>query len=296
MVNTDTAFLAPLSCTDNSTSEQGFVIRRNSASQGMEIVDTVGADVTTYTDTVLIFGEDVDYTVVAFDGFGESDPSNAAIYSMPATFQPLSLSYVCYSSGVDSLTWTVTNPNAQVLPFIYAQFWSPQRDALFAPVGTSMFLTANNPQDPNTSGDDNITGIYYAVENGNSQEDVVFSGIDLTISCGSIRRPELPWATQAYFMPWVEINQSTTSLQETIDREALQVMPNPFQDQLTLRLGEWQGEGTLRLLDATGRIVLSETLDLTRNHTLELEDLPSGIYLLELGAQEMILSRKVVKQ
>ena len=296
MVNTDTAFLAPLTWTDNSTSEQGFVIRRNSPSQGMEIVDTVAANVTSYTDTVLIFGEDVAYTVAAFDGFGESDPSNVATYSMPANFQPMTLSYVCYSSGVDSLTWTVTNPNAQVLPFIYAQFWSPQRDTLFAPNGTSMFLTGNNPQDPNTFGDDNITGIYYAVEDGNSLEDVISNGIDLSISCGSLRRPALPWSTQAGYIPETAIVQNTTDIREIMAARALQVMPNPFRAQLSVQLSDLQGKGTLRLLDNTGRVLRTRSIDLQGKHVLDLQDLPAGLYLLELQTGEMTLSRKVVKE
>jgi hypothetical protein len=296
MVNTDTAFLAPLSWTDNSTSELGFIIRRSSPTLGMQTVDTVGANVTTYIDTVLIFGENVDYVVVAFDGAGESDSSNVATYALPNSFQQLTLSYVCYSPGVDSLTWTVTNPNSQIAPFIWAQFYSGQRDTLFARPGTSMFLTANNAQDPTTVGDDNITGIYYPSGNGASDEDVVFNDIDLTIDCGSLRRPDLPWASQALFMPWANVNQGTTELEAIINEKSLQVMPNPFRDQVQLILTDLTGTGTVRLLDNMGRVVRTQTIDLSENQTLQLGNLPGGVYLLEVQAGEFTLNRKLIKQ
>ncbi|MEL6134432.1 MAG: PKD domain-containing protein, partial [Bacteroidota bacterium] len=116
VADNSTAFLVPLTWEDNSEGETGFQILRDG-----NVIASVGANETSYTDTITIFGTPVLYTVVAFDAQESSAPSNAATYEMPAAFQPLGLSFVCYDAATDSLTWEVSNSNTQSHPIIYAQ-------------------------------------------------------------------------------------------------------------------------------------------------------------------------------
>jgi hypothetical protein len=50
---------------DNSSDESGFVIERDSAGSGSVVIDTVGSDVTTFTDTDIVPETVYDYTVYA---------------------------------------------------------------------------------------------------------------------------------------------------------------------------------------------------------------------------------------
>lgn len=294
--NSDTAFLVPLTWQDNSTSEDGFIIYRESASNGMEIVDTVGANVTQYFDYIYIFGEDVDYTVTAYQGNGESAPSNVATYRQAATFQELSLSFVCYNSNTDMLTWEVDNPNTQYLAFIWAQYWSPQRDTLYAVPGQSTFMTMNNPQTGATMGDDNITGIWYLIENSQTRSDVVFSA-DLTMNCSGMRRGQVPMAPQAHWMPaGVTIERNEATLQELIEENSLSINPNPVTDRVQIQLDHLDGNGTIRVLDAQGKVLSRERVDLSQDQELDLSDLSSGIYLLEVKAGRFTMTRRIIKE
>ena len=88
-------FFVDLSWTDNSTTENGFVLERkdgDSASINPFIpIDTVGSDVTTYKDTIVIPNSTYQYKLYAFNLFGNSGYSNtvqATTFAIaPTTFQ-----------------------------------------------------------------------------------------------------------------------------------------------------------------------------------------------------------------
>jgi len=66
-----------LTWTDNSESEEGFIVERNDGS-GFVAVDTVSADITTYSDAGLLYGTEYKYRVAAFIGSLNSEYTNIA--------------------------------------------------------------------------------------------------------------------------------------------------------------------------------------------------------------------------
>jgi len=68
---------------DNSTSEQGFHIERSLDGQNFTEIATVGPNVQSYNDTGLTPQTTYFYRVLAFNNFGNSEPSNVAAETTP---------------------------------------------------------------------------------------------------------------------------------------------------------------------------------------------------------------------
>ena len=75
---------------------------------------------------------------------------------------------------------------------------------------------------------------------------------------------------------------------------SLQVYPNPTEGLVQIR---WPGraQARYRILDQTGRIVKAGVME-SEKTVVELTDLPSGLYILELEEGSVLLRRKVMKR
>ncbi|MEO0581656.1 MAG: DUF4331 family protein [Bacteroidota bacterium] len=293
-----TFFIVPLTWEDNATNEEGFVIRRTS-SQGTEMVASVGANVTSFTDTVLIFGEPITYSVTAFAGQQESAPSNDAVYEIPAHVGRLDITFVCYNANTDSITWNVFNPNIQQLPYIYAQWWTPQRDTLLALPGNSTFKTKNNPQNGSTFGDDNITGVWWIDETlrPGQPNDIEFS-IPLNVSCSSARIASQPAAPKAggIYKGRLARTIRSTDIEREFLRASLSVYPNPFTDVLTLDLPEGLAQVEVNILTLDGKIVASKRIEDEGALKLDLSKLSTGVYFVQVVTANVSITQEILKE
>jgi len=78
-----------LSWTDNSNDENGFRIERSPNGVNWSTLTTVGANTTTYPDTSATPGTLYYYRVIAYNTYGDSDPSNTASATLPQVVGPL---------------------------------------------------------------------------------------------------------------------------------------------------------------------------------------------------------------
>ncbi len=78
-----------LSWTDNSNDENGFRIERSLNNVNWSTLGTVGANTTIYPDTSATPGTLYYYRVIAFNTYGDSDPSNTASAELDAEAGPL---------------------------------------------------------------------------------------------------------------------------------------------------------------------------------------------------------------
>jgi hypothetical protein len=89
---------------------------------------------------------------------------------------------------------------------------------------------------------------------------------------------------------------NTVGANEPGEEGAVFVYPNPVKDWLTVEWKEkWQGQTSIRLTDATGRIVVQEK-DVNTPYKLDLRALPDGIYLIWLENAGIRVVRKIVLQ
>lgn len=201
-VNNDTAFVVSLRWKDNSQLEDGFIIYRGLNGATPTNYDTVPTNYTFYYDEV--GNDEATYQVAAYAGDCSSGtPSTttqSASYSLLG-FDPLVLSFVCYDANSDSLTWSVSNPNGQFIPFIWAQWWSDDRDTLYAvPNASVMFKTKDLTGVQTWGWDPNITGIWYWGSDLLTVSQEIFT-VDLSQACNNNRLSNLLPAPQAHRTP-----------------------------------------------------------------------------------------------
>ena len=92
----------------------------------------------------------------------------------------------------------------------------------------------------------------------------------------------------------------TTGILEQLARQSLALFPNPATEQLNLVLDAPEAaQLQVQIVAATGQILSSRVLELSagRNQlALEVRDLPSGVYFLQLTEGEAVLTTRWIKQ
>ena len=85
-----------------------------------------------------------------------------------------------------------------------------------------------------------------------------------------------------------------TDIEETDQNLAIEVYPNPFEEELIIE-GKTLKGSWLQLYDLQGRLVISKQIK-NKVETLDLKELSNGMYLLKVVAKEGFWSEKVVKK
>jgi len=94
-----------LSWTDNSGDETGFTIQRSTDGTSFGDVATVGANVTTFSDTGLVTSTTYSYRVSAFNSGGSSAYSNIATIALIVPAAPSNLAAKVEKNGQVTLSW-----------------------------------------------------------------------------------------------------------------------------------------------------------------------------------------------
>ncbi len=190
---------------------------------------------------------------------------------------------------------------SQLIPYIFAQWWSPQRDTLLALPGNSEFVIQENPQDPPTYGDGNITGIWWIDERllPGKPFDLVLD-IDLNIDCASLRRDKNPLSPKAgdVFAGSIarEISfERAVNVERSISGRNIQIPPNPFQDRPLIKIPDFERTCSAQVFDLTGKRVYEEEVPSGNWVCLDLGSLPEGGYRIRLIGSESHTSKMIVK-
>lgn len=119
---------------DNSGDEQGFRIQRSLDGFTFAEIGSVGPNSTTFSDTTASANTLFFYRVVAFNGFGNSDPSNIAFAQTPPNPVPVSPVIVVDPTSIDfgsvrvtqSDTKTITIKNAGSSDLVISSISDPE--------------------------------------------------------------------------------------------------------------------------------------------------------------------------
>lgn len=87
--------------------------------------------------------------------------------------------------------------------------------------------------------------------------------------------------------------QSSVGLAENKANFNLSVYPNPFSSIITIQ-SDLQTEGTISIMDVAGKIIYSQQLNEMQT-TLGVNELPNGIYFLELSSANQKTVKKLIK-
>ncbi|MCY3714372.1 MAG: fibronectin type III domain-containing protein [Gemmatimonadetes bacterium] len=122
--------------TDNSDNELGFEIRRRTPSdQALAVIDSVGANVTEYTDSGLSPHTQYNYRVLAYNASGLSSMSNSAVVKPSPPAAPSSLTAEVLSATEISLSWTDNADNER--EFRIERKFTSASDSTYSQVGTA---------------------------------------------------------------------------------------------------------------------------------------------------------------
>jgi len=82
---------------------------------------------------------------------------------------------------------------------------------------------------------------------------------------------------------------------EDINSENIKVFPNPTQDKIWLS-GNLQNLSVYQLIDAQGKIILSNSPKVHKDFSLDLGKFPEGLYFLKLYSNKKVVYKKIIKQ
>jgi hypothetical protein len=300
----ETEFLVNLSWKAVAGAESYVLERKIGNGSFMPLTDLIGNPILipqsklSHVDTLLEFGVTTSYRLFANLTSGMSLYSNVEELTQPNPILPLNLAFACYEQSSDLLRWNVYNPNSINVPYIFAQWWSNQRDTLIATPGNSHFMTVNNPQKNYTYGDDNITGIWWIDQQLLSGEpyDLVYKA-NLNIDCAQSRLKGEPSPQAANnLLNGILGRYMQSSWPEMQGGFAVNISPNPVTNILRVEL---TGEGNahrIRLMNVKGQLIMERNYPAeSMNHELEMGDLPKGVYLIEVSNGQQNIIKKIVK-
>jgi hypothetical protein len=94
----------------------------------------------------------------------------------------------------------------------------------------------------------------------------------------------------------VRLNYTTTvSVPESENELVMNVFPNPASSELNIQLPDYCTQAVVKLIDLAGRVVILKEVTDTNLSSLDIAELQSGIYLLNVTAGGQSLTQKIVK-
>ncbi|MBS1534533.1 MAG: T9SS type A sorting domain-containing protein [Bacteroidetes bacterium] len=82
----------------------------------------------------------------------------------------------------------------------------------------------------------------------------------------------------------------------TFTEGSLTIFPNPAQDEINIHFKENQSQMIAQMIDMQGRIVLHESFQNNQHFTLDIKNLPAGMYLLKIQTDKQTFTQKIIHQ
>ena len=93
------------------------------------------------------------------------------------------------------------------------------------------------------------------------------------------------------------IFDNTTLGNDTFELTGIEIYPNPVKDILHLEKGQFNGElNAFSIYDITGKLVMSNTLELQSELNIDMSTLSKGLYILELNTSKGQFQQKLIKE
>jgi len=249
------------------------------------------------------------YTVIGTDNTGcsNSDQVTVTVHSLPIVTAQASASELCYGasltltgSGANTYTWN--DGITDGVPFV------PSETSIYTVMGTdvngcfsySQIEVAVNKVDNSVTVNNN-TLTANATQASYQWKDC---GTNQSIS-GEINNSFTPTLTGTYA---VEVTQNgcvdisscyevtITGINENTFGSELVVYPNPVTELLNIDLGERYNEIFIRVLNLAGKEVLNKSFKQQQLIELELNNIPDGLYFINIKTEDKYSTIKVVKK
>ncbi|MBK6285935.1 MAG: T9SS type A sorting domain-containing protein [Draconibacterium sp.] len=95
---------------------------------------------------------------------------------------------------------------------------------------------------------------------------------------------------------FVSLNNQSTNVNDMFDNLKIDMYPNPASNNVTIRFSALPAEGTqIKLMDILGNEILSHVVQNTQE-TLNIQDLPVGMYLIKTELHNNYRIQKLIKK
>ena len=312
---------------DNASGENGFVVQRRLEGESVFIdLDTVGIDVVQYEDTVLTAGTEYTYRVAAYSAGGNSEATDELTVSTLAedellrnpTFETGVPPWLARESTLSLETDTVeANQRAiQVTDRLYE--WAGATQMLtdqLTRVGPGTFRLQGDVRLAEATPAfflleyQDATGTYFpSVEVAATDDWTTVTGA-LTLAWeGSLTYAQLYLFTDSSTVSYALDNMSLVKVDSDVvlragnepgsvapeSKVAPRIFPNPARDQLFVDIEKGGSPVLLRIVDATGRVVLEKKR--VKRQPLVLPPLPDGVYTVILQNRYGSSTHRLVKR
>lgn len=92
-------------------------------------------------------------------------------------------------------------------------------------------------------------------------------------------------------------NVSTGVEENVVTASDINVYPNPVADQMSIVCDKLSGKADISIFDITGKLVKTvREHELSENQTIDIADMPRGIYVLKISTEKGEVVKKIVKQ
>ena len=96
------------------------------------------------------------------------------------------------------------------------------------------------------------------------------------------------FSSEDHYRMYIGCNLITSS-EDQIEKETIQVFPNPTQGQIEILYSE---ELNIKIIDNTGRVVKQESLV---NSKIDISELPNGVYFLQINSKDQFKTERIIK-
>ena len=245
--------------TDNADNEAEFVIQRRTGAESFASIDSVAADVTTYSDTGLADGSEYTYVVFAINSRGPSGNSNEATETTldPIPEAPSGLTATADGQETINLSWTDNSTLEE--NFVIERSTDGTTFAELIVLAANATMYADLGLSPETT-------YTYRVAASNTTGVSDFSN-------------EAAATTEAVPL-------------SILDNEGLSIYPNPFAESLTIRFEVGlRSNVEINLLDVSGKLIHrlvqrdydQGSHEVSWNGAVDGSRLQSGVYLLSIS-------------
>lgn len=103
------------------------------------------------------------------------------------------------------------------------------------------------------------------------------------------------WGSGDYYLDIDDVEVYTPASVEEVLQNSFTLYPNPAQESISLQMNAAMNDGVINIINASGQTVKSLKSDGTLLQTIDISDLPSGLYILRIESADAVETSRFIR-